>query len=476
MHEFDNRESTASCSAGDDRLDSWKEIAAYLGRDTRTAQRWERREGLPVHRHVHDTNATVYAFKSEIDAWRTRLAPERAETATPVTVSSGAVSRVANQRSKLRPAGWVAVLVGSSALILFAFYAASVFSPRRLAALAYDSGSLHGRDAGNRTLWSLVLPKLVACLHGWAGHTVDLDGDGSAEVLMAAWAAPTAAHGNLPSDIRPGARYCLTADGKPHWQFAPQDKLSFGNKQFGPMWAIDHWEVFDRPGRPARIALTAHEWIWWPAMLVVLDDRGQLLGKFVNSGWFLALERIERPSGAVFLAGGISNSHDAGMMAVLDAENVSGRSPEDEGSEFDCANCPSGRPLRYFVFPRSELNLATGSQYNGVMGFNLLEGRVLVYTGEVNDNVAETGYIDAIYEFSSGLELQRASFHDRYWDLHRRLEIAGRITHARAECPDRNGPRMVRAWDPQNGWSVVHPASAYVSELSSLKERRPHSR
>ena len=31
-----------------DRLDSWKEIAVYLGREVRTAQRWEKREGLPV--------------------------------------------------------------------------------------------------------------------------------------------------------------------------------------------------------------------------------------------------------------------------------------------------------------------------------------------------------------------------------------------------------------------------------------------
>src|SRR5437867_9654696 len=37
-----------------DRLDSWKEIAAYLRRSPRTVQRWERQEGLPVHRLVHD--------------------------------------------------------------------------------------------------------------------------------------------------------------------------------------------------------------------------------------------------------------------------------------------------------------------------------------------------------------------------------------------------------------------------------------
>jgi hypothetical protein len=36
-------------SRPDDFLGSWKEIAAYLGRDVRTVQRWEKKEGLPVH-------------------------------------------------------------------------------------------------------------------------------------------------------------------------------------------------------------------------------------------------------------------------------------------------------------------------------------------------------------------------------------------------------------------------------------------
>jgi len=52
-----------------DRLDSWKEIAVYLKRDVRTVQRWEKTENLPVRRHLHEKQGTVYAFKSEIDAW-----------------------------------------------------------------------------------------------------------------------------------------------------------------------------------------------------------------------------------------------------------------------------------------------------------------------------------------------------------------------------------------------------------------------
>ena len=49
-----------------DRLDSWKEIASYLNRIVRTVARWEREQGLPVHR---EKTGAVYAYKSELDAW-----------------------------------------------------------------------------------------------------------------------------------------------------------------------------------------------------------------------------------------------------------------------------------------------------------------------------------------------------------------------------------------------------------------------
>src|SRR4029077_15613791 len=58
-----------SGSPPEDRLDSWKEIAAYLNRDVTTVQRWEKREGMPVHRHLHDRMGSVYAFRAELDAW-----------------------------------------------------------------------------------------------------------------------------------------------------------------------------------------------------------------------------------------------------------------------------------------------------------------------------------------------------------------------------------------------------------------------
>lgn len=52
-----------------DRLNSWKEIAAYLEREERTVQRWEDQCGLPVHRTPGRRRGSVFAYKHELDAW-----------------------------------------------------------------------------------------------------------------------------------------------------------------------------------------------------------------------------------------------------------------------------------------------------------------------------------------------------------------------------------------------------------------------
>ena len=62
------------------RLDSWKDIAHYLNRNVRTVQRWEMLEAMPVHRHCHDTGHSVYAYKHEIDAWRSNRSQEKRPT------------------------------------------------------------------------------------------------------------------------------------------------------------------------------------------------------------------------------------------------------------------------------------------------------------------------------------------------------------------------------------------------------------
>lgn len=50
-------------------LNSWKEIARYLGRGVRTVQRWERELGLPIHRPKGRDRSATLALTSELDEW-----------------------------------------------------------------------------------------------------------------------------------------------------------------------------------------------------------------------------------------------------------------------------------------------------------------------------------------------------------------------------------------------------------------------
>src|SRR5438093_1178695 len=56
------------------------DIAHYLNRSVRTVQRWEMLEAMPVHRHCHGTGGSVYAYKQEVDAWRSSRSQEKRPT------------------------------------------------------------------------------------------------------------------------------------------------------------------------------------------------------------------------------------------------------------------------------------------------------------------------------------------------------------------------------------------------------------
>ena len=99
------------------RLESWKEIAAYLGRDVTTVRRWERREGLPVYRILHSKLGSVYAYTTELDAWRDSRAPAAA------TDAADANSALEIARHGARAHRWLVVCgVAILALLVVAYF------------------------------------------------------------------------------------------------------------------------------------------------------------------------------------------------------------------------------------------------------------------------------------------------------------------------------------------------------------------
>ena len=102
-----------------DRLDSWKEIASYLNRDVTTVQRWEKREGMPVHRHLHGSMGSVYASRAELDGWvRSRKVAMAAENGNDVPSSNPAIPRRESAISRFKSAWTVLLWLGLAAAVL----------------------------------------------------------------------------------------------------------------------------------------------------------------------------------------------------------------------------------------------------------------------------------------------------------------------------------------------------------------------
>jgi tetratricopeptide (TPR) repeat protein len=84
-----NSAQSTGLGASTDRLDSWKEIASYLRREVRTVQLWEKREGLPVHRHFHKSLGSVFALRSEIDRWKRQVSRENGSQELEAAIPPG---------------------------------------------------------------------------------------------------------------------------------------------------------------------------------------------------------------------------------------------------------------------------------------------------------------------------------------------------------------------------------------------------
>jgi hypothetical protein len=425
------------------RLNSWKEIAEYLEREVRTVSRWEKEFGLPVQRVGGGKGRSVFAYTADIDEWLARAAPNGEPKAPAVDVHPRGI----------RAFRFEAVPRWSVVMVLVVLIGAALLWTRNVAGLNVErvhvsDGLLTAFSANQQPLWTTAFSDVTV---NPPPIPIDLDANGSNEVV----AFNGGIHSSYAAPAGGAELIALSGSGRNLWNFKPELSLKFGDETYGGPWPGDAWTAIKTPSGPI-FALAVHHYTWWPGVLITLDHSGTVLGEFVNSGWITRVASLERGSNPLLLAGGISNSNDAAMLAVLNPMHPDGSSPERPGSTYECRSCSVEKPAGYFVFPRSELNRASVSRYNQVVAIDSFPDRVLVHVQEVDRTVLETfSLIEAIYEFTPEMKLRGFRFSDQYWDVHRHLELEGKLDHSRAACPDRTRPRMIRSWSSGSGWTEI---------------------
>lgn len=412
-----------------DRLDSWKAISAYLKRDERTLRRWERELGLPIRRVAGGTNSSVFAYQAEIDAWLRRK--EAAES--PLAPSARAVPQAAGRR---RLATFAAIAVTIVLGVVWRSWSSDVsIADLRLDVTATGVAAYDRRGAER---WRHDFPSdrttaIPGLEQAWAVMA------GTRPQVLAATAASTRRDGAIDG----GALMAFSATGELLQTFTFDDEVAFADAAFTRPWGLTAFAVESAP--PHRIAVAGHHYVWWPGIVTVLDAEWHRRGTFIHPGW---IETVRWLSPTSLLIGGYSNARDGGMLAILHPDELEGQAPEEPRTQYYCETCGSKRPVRMITLPRTEVNRAAGAPFNRAV-IQVSKSRVTARTVEV---ASEQGPADAIYEFTLGLDLIAATFSERYWDMHRALEVQGKLAHTAAACPERAGPNVVETWDRLHGW------------------------
>jgi hypothetical protein len=446
-----------------DVLDGWKSISDYLGKSIRTAQRWRQDFGMPVHRLGGREGENVYAFRSELDAWRreaSRLSGFGAAVAEAADRNGvqepAADSRPSGGRRRSRLALGIAagiLLLAAAGAWKFLEWsrplrpapAAGISDPQP-ARWVVAGSRFQSYNAAGEFLWAYDLQRPLnvgayvghndpssvpqAGVEPWLGVDVpmpleyhgDLDGDGNIEILFVA---------HFRESLVESALYCFDHAGRKRWVFRAPDELSFGGTAFGAPRFMPWVTVSrDQYGAPS-VWVAANNQVWYPTAVYRLNPSGNVLARYSSNGRITKL-RFATFGGRQFaLLGGVNNERKTAALAVFDVARFGGAAPA-ETAKYRCDACPPGGPDHYFLFPGTDLSrLLSGMP--AVAELAIQPSREVVVSvhqlsallpGEAAATSALTDY-----RLDSGFRVRGAEFLDQYVTVHDFYATLRRLDH-----------------------------------------------
>jgi hypothetical protein len=420
----------ADDSRGGDRLNGWKEIAAFLGKGVRTVQRWEEDYQLPIHRVGREGGEIVFAFKSEIDEWsrRRRSAQNRTTDASVVDEST--------QHQKPRFAYVVGITVlglTAAALMIAAPGLLHPVEPQPTRGTV-DATALRIFDSRGNEIWhhSFDFNVSIADYQGTARHRgaqplvfADLDGDATTEVVFA--------ERSLIRD-RTRTLFIFNHDGTVRARIDPKDSVTFGSQEYAGPWAIFRMFVTDNPDETKSVWVAYIHGSDFPTLLLEIDGKtGREKSRYWSNGYVDSLLVTRWKGRPVVLVGATNNDTRGASLAVFDYGRVTGSAPAAQQA-YQCTNCPSGEPTEFFIFPLRCIGRAIhGTASVGDLWMDAVDGlHVMVWEGPM-DYAASAWYV-----LSPDAHVRSAQYVDTTRGYHDQKNREGVLDHPFSESDQRD--------------------------------------
>ncbi len=402
-------------------LRTWKEIAAHLRVDVRTAQRWQHSTDVPIVRRAIGGRGHPAAYVDDLDHWLARQHQPQPGSA-PAEAGNDHAWPVAR---RVRLYAVVGAMVAS---IVVAAVTAWWWRPRpEVFRIEVTDRVVHAFDAAGTALWQAPLPGSgenhlpSGTIEGDRSLLTDLTGDGRTDVVVRVVATP--AGGDIGHVVAFSHRGHLLWD-RP----LDRERTLHGTLVSGRLTPVILRAVSAR-GRTWVLAVSGHH--VHPATQAVLLDAGT--GAVTDQYWHPGLITsalvvdLDKDREPEILLGGVVNPRGGFGHAAIVALNVpfSRQPPRDGG----LAAFTGGLERAYLVMPRSDVCAALG-EHPFV--------RTLTLEGERIAAGASCGVASVLYWFNRDLTFSEAALSDRFAWVHDRLAGQGALTHrltaAEADC------------------------------------------
>ena len=426
-------------------LQSWKEIAAYLGCDPRTCRRWEKQLDLPVRRIGKGDRPRIIAFKKDLNEWLNSTGQQRTDLKKPHIL----------KKLKILP---VLLAVGIAAVLIWVVWV-TIFEPKipadfriagsRLVILDINGTTLWRHDTGIENLcnqntyeehfqFKRIAPESGERL---LPHLIikDIDGDRKPEVLFTT---------QTQNEFKEGKLTCFDADGKKMWHFEAGRQIKFGTTVYTGDYRIKGIDIcdFDKDGTSEILVISRHR-NHFPNQIALLDSTGRMMGEYWHSGYLIDygfLDIDDDRNEEIFL-GGCNNEYKKGCVVVLEHDNIQGGSPQT--GEYRCSQLDEGTEKYYVLLPRTDV----AKNQSGIGSINSID--IL----KSNKILVEMRFSRIYFEFNQDLSLHSINISHGYKKMYE--DIFGTTTSmAEHQAKTRSELRDKILYYDGSDW-VNYPAS-----------------